>query len=100
MHERSWAVGEGQNKTPPLSAADDNPFAAMGMVKFWILSTLFYLLFPASLIICFVAFGPRRTKQLVHALIDDFLMTILILLVVLALFIWAAFHFLTPLFGG
>ena len=89
-------LGRGGQNLPD----DSNPFATMGMVKFWIISTVFYLTFPASLAISYLAFGPHRTKQLIRALINDFLQTILIFLVILVLIIWAAFHFLAPLFGG
>ena len=78
----------------------DNPFAAMGMIKFWLLSAVFYMTFPASLAIFYLAFGPQKTKQLVRALVNDFLQTIFVFLVVLVLVVWAIWHFLAPLFGG
>ena len=52
--------------------ADSNPFATMGLVKFWLISALFYLTFPISLVICFVVLRPRRTRQLITALVHDF----------------------------
>ena len=81
-------------------AETDNSFAAMGMIKFWLLSTVFYMTFPASLAICYLAIGPQKTKQLVRALVNDFLQTIFVFLVVLVLIVWAIWHFLAPLFGG
>jgi len=81
-------------------ATDSNPFASMGLIKFWLISTLFYLTFPISLGICFVALGPRRTGQLISALVHDFLQTILLLLVVVVLLSWGVWHFMGPLLGG
>ena len=81
-------------------ATDSNPFASMGLIKFWLISTLFYLTFPISLGICFVILGPRRTMQLISALVHDFLQTILLLLVVVVLLSWGVWHFMGPLFGG
>ena len=78
----------------------ENPFAAMGFFSFWLVSTVFYLTFPLSLGLCLLVMGRHRTKQLISALVHDFLQTIFILTVVVVLIIWAAWHFLLPLFGG
>ena len=80
--------------------SNDNPFAAMGFISFWLVSTVFYLTFPLSLGLCLLVMGRHRTKQLIRALVHDFLQTIFILIVVVVLIIWAAWHFLLPLFGG
>ena len=80
--------------------SDENPFAAMGFFSFWLVSTVFYLTFPLSLGLCLLAMGRHRTKQLIRALVHDFLQTIFILTVVVVLIIWAVWHFLLPLFGG
>ena len=80
--------------------SNDNPFAAMGLISFWLVSTVFYLTFPLSLGLCLLVMGRHRTKQLIRALVHDFLQTIFILTVVVVLIIWAAWHFLLPLFGG
>ena len=80
--------------------SDDNPFAAMGLISFWLVSTVFYLTFPLSLGLCLLVMGRHRTKQLIRALVHDFLQTIFILAVVVVLIIWAVWHFLLPLFGG
>ena len=79
---------------------DDNPFAAMGFFSFWLVSAVFYLTFPLSLGLCLLVMGRHRTKQLIRALVHDFLQTIFIVTVVVVLIIWAAWHFLVPLFGG
>ena len=80
--------------------SDDNPFAAMGFFSFWLVSTVFYLTFPLSLGLCLLVMGRNRTKQLISALVHDFLQTIFILAVVVVLIIWVVRHFLLPLFGG
>ena len=80
--------------------SDDNPFAAMGFISFWLVSAIFYLTFPLSLGLCLLVMGRHRTKQLIRALVHDFLQTIFILAVVVVLIIWAVWHFLLPLFGG
>ena len=68
------------------------------MIKFWVLSTIFYMKFPLSLLIGYLILGPH-TKQLIRALVNDFMKTILVLFVVLVLIVWAIWHFLVPLFG-
>ena len=80
--------------------SDDNPFAAMGFFSFWLVSSVFYLTFPLSLGLCLLVMGRHRTKQLIRALVHDFLQTIFILTVVVVLITWAAWRFLLPLFGG
>ena len=81
-------------------ATNSNPFASMGLIKFWLISALFYLTFPISFGICFVVMGPRRTRQLITALVHDFLQTILLLLVVVVLLLWVVWHFIGSLPGG
>ena len=81
-------------------AIDSNPFASMGLIKFWLVSTLFYLTFPISFGICFVVLGPRRTRQLISALVHDVLQTILILLLVVVVLSWGVWHFMGPFLGG
>ena len=80
--------------------SDDNLFAAMGFFSFWLVSTVFYLTFPLSFGLCLLVMGRHRTKQMIRALAHDFLQTIFILIVAVVLIIWAAWHFLLPLFGG
>ena len=82
------------------SVETENPFTAMGFISFWLVSTVFYLTFPLSLGLCLLVMGRHRTKQLIRALVHDFLQTIFILTVVVVLIVWAAWHFLLPLFGG
>ena len=72
----------------------------MGFITFWVVSTVFYLTFPVSLLLCYLTMGSVRTKQLLVALVNDFLQTIMILIVVMAILIWLAYHYIAPLFGG
>jgi hypothetical protein len=58
---------------------------AMGFISFWLVSTVFYLTFPLSLGLCLLVMGRHRTKQLIRALVHDFLQTIFILTVVVVL---------------
>ena len=78
----------------------DSPFAAMGFFSFWLVSMVFYLTFPLSLGLCVLVMGRHRTKQLIRALVHDFLQTIFILIVVVVLIIWAVWHFLLSLLVG
>ena len=84
----------------PDQQNDKNPFKNMGFFTFWVVSTVFYLTFPVSLFLCYLTMGSRRTKQLLKALVSDFLQTVLILIAVAALLIWLAYSYIAPLFGG
>ena len=86
------------------AAGKHNPFAKMGMIQFWAISTIVYLTFPVSLIICYIAFGSLFTKQLVNALVQDFLQNLLVAIGVLIVLIWVIVHYFEPTliewFGG
>ena len=84
----------------PDQQNDKYPFKNMGFFTFWVVSTVFYLTFPVSLFLCYLTMGSRRTKQLLKALVNDFLQTVLILIAVAALLIWLAYSYIAPLFGG
>ena len=75
-----------------------NPFADMGFIQFWVVSTIFWMTFPASVVLCYMMMGPIRTKQFVKALINDFLQTILIILVVVCVLIYVIYHYVSGLF--
>ena len=79
---------------------EHNPFTKMGMIQFWAISTIVYLTFPVSLILSYIAFGPLFTKQLVAALLQDFLQTVLIAIGVLIVLIWVIVHYLGPTMAG
>ena len=75
----------------PVEQDDKNPFKDMGFITFWVVSTVFYLTFPISLLLCYLTMGSARTKQLLLALVNDFLQTVLILIAVAALLVWLAY---------
>ena len=81
-----------------------NAFKEKGMIKFWMILTLVYLTFPVSLVVSYVMFGPVLTKQVISALIQDFLQTLLVALVVLMVLMWMIFTYVGPFvidwFGG
>ena len=77
---------------------DENPFKNMGFIKFWIVSTVFWFSFPVSLVICYLAFGSVKTKQLVKALVHDFLQTLFIILVVICVIIYTVYYYVSGLF--
>ena len=81
-------------------ATETNPFSSMGLIKFWLISIVFYSTFPISLGICFVVLGPRLTRHLISALVHDFLQTILLLLLAVVLLSWGFWHFIGLFLGG
>ena len=76
----------------------EDPFKDMGFIKFWIVSTLFWFSFPLSLVLCYIALGSLKTKQLVKALVHDFLQTLFIILVVICVILYVIFHYVSALF--
>jgi hypothetical protein len=70
----------------------------MGLIQFWIVSTLFWMTFPASVAICYLVMGSVRTKQLVKALVNDFLQTLLVILVVVCIVIYVIYHYVSAWF--
>mgnify|MGYP001368613436 CR=1 FL=1 len=87
------------NDERQLTKQDDkNPFANMGFIRFWVVSTIFWMTFPASVILCYLMMGPLRTKQFARALINDFLQTILVILVVVCTLIYVIYQYVTGLF--
>ena len=77
---------------------DKNPFKDMGFIKFWIVSTVFWFSFPVSLVLCYLALGSVKTKQLVKALVHDFLQTLFIILVVICVIVYGIYHYVSGLF--
>ena len=75
-----------------------NSFEDMGFIKFWIISTIFWFSFPVSLVFCCLAFGSVKTKQLVKALVHDFLQTLFIILVVVCVIVFGIYHYVSGLF--
>ena len=78
----------------------ENPFSEMGFIKFWIVSTVFWFSFPVSLVLCYLAMGQVRTKQLVKALVHDFLQTLFLSFVVMCVMLYAIYYFISNLFWG
>ena len=75
-----------------------NPFKDMGFIQFWIVSTLFWMTFPVSVAICYLTLGSVRTKQLVKALVNDFLQTLLVILVVVSMVIYIIYRYVSAWF--
>ncbi len=76
----------------------DNPFKKMSIIRFWAISTLFYMFFPISLIVAFFTLGKIKTKQFLVALMNDFFQTILIFLLFICFFIWLIYYLISPFF--
>ena len=86
-------------KETKITPQDDrNPFTDMGFIQFWIVSAVFWMTFPASIILCYLTMGPIKTKQFVKALITDFLQTVLVILVVVCVLIFIVFNYVSGLF--
>ena len=75
-----------------------NPIKNMGFMKFWIVSTIFWMTFPASVVICYLTMGPLRSKQFIKALINDFLQTMLVILIVVCILIYVIYRYVSGLF--
>ena len=72
-------------------------FKDMGFIKFWIISTIFWFSFPVSLAFSYVTLGSVRTKQLVKALVHDFLQTLFIIIIVMCVVIFGLYHYASGL---
>lgn len=81
-----------------VSEKDEDPFKDMGFIKFWVVSTLFWMTFPISLAVSYISIGSVRTKQLVKALVHDFLQTLFIILVVISVVIYFIYDYVSGLF--
>ena len=68
------------------------------MITFWGILFLFWMCFPASLILSYLMLGSFRTNQLIKALVQDFLQTILIIFAVLSIIIYIIYHYVSALF--
>lgn len=79
-------------------ARPENPFLKLSFFEFLAVQTLTLLFFPVSLLICALAFGPTVTRQLIEALVRDWLQTMLILTVLVlslgAALIWGLWSWL------
>ena len=86
------------NKTQIRNKDVENPFSEMGFIKFWIVSTIFWFSFPVSLVLCYLVMGQVKTKQLVKALVHDFLQTLFLLFVVACVILYVVYYFISNLF--
>ena len=81
-----------------VSEKDEDPFKDMGFIKFWVVSTLFWMTFPISLAVSYISIGSVRTKHLVKALVHDFLQTLFIILAVISIVIYFIYDYVSGLF--
>ena len=86
------------NLKTEVSEKDEDPFKDMGFIKFWVVSTLFWMTFPISLAVSYISIGSVRTKQLVKALVHDFLQTLFIILVVISIVVYFIYDYVSGLF--
>ena len=86
------------NLKTEVSEKDEDPFKDMGFIKFWVVSTLFWMTFPISLAVSYISIGSIKTKQLVKALVYDFLQTLFIILVVISIVIYFIYDYVSGLF--
>ena len=86
------------NLKTEVSEKDEDPFKDMGFIKFWVVSTLFWMTFPISLAVSYISIGSVKTKQLVKALVHDFLQTLFIILVVISVVIYFIYDYVSGLF--
>jgi hypothetical protein len=85
-------------KDKVIQKEKENPFKDMGFIKFWVVSTVFWFSFPMSLVLCYLALGSVRTKQLVKALVHDFLQTLFIIIAVVSIIIYFIYDYISALF--
>lgn len=85
-------------KDKVIQKEKENPFKYMGFIKFWVVSTVFWFSFPMSLVLCYLALGSVRTKQLVKALVHDFLQTLFIIIAVVSIIIYFIYNYISVLF--
>ena len=76
-----------------------NRFLAMKFYEFTAISMLVLAFFPISLVVSWIAFGRQATRELIEAMIKDWLQTMLITIglvaVSLGVLIWGVFEWLT-----
>ena len=77
---------------------EKNSFKNIGFLKFWFISSVFFMTFPLSLIFCFFYLGPIKTKQFLAVLVSDFLQTLLITSIIFLIIIYFIFDYLCTFF--
>ena len=78
---------------------EKNPFKEMNFIKFWLVSSFFFMTFPVSLVFCFLYLGPLRTEQLIMALINDILQSLFIIILLLSVTIYFLTDYLSAYFN-
>ena len=76
-----------------------NKFEQMGFVKFWLVSSLFFIMFPFSLIYSLVFLGPYQTKEFILVLIKDYIQTLIIIFISLIVVIYFLYNYIISFFG-
>ena len=71
-----------------------NKFEQMGFVKFWFVSSLFFITFPFSLIYSLVFLGPHQTKEFILVLIKDYIQTLIIIFISLMIIIYLLYNYI------
>ena len=72
----------------------------MNFLLFGALSFVFFATFPLSLVLSLLVLGVEQTKQLLFALLEEFLQTLLIMLCALVTLFWAIYSYVWPWFIG
>ena len=76
-----------------------NKFEQMGFVKFWLVSSLFFITFPFSLIYLLVFLGPYQTKEFILVLIKDYIQTLIIIFISLIVVIYFLYNYIISFFS-
>ena len=54
--------------------------------------------FRVSLVLCYLAMGKEKTKQLVKALVHDFLQTLFLIFAIVCMILYVVYYFVLNLF--
>ena len=76
-----------------------NKFEQMGFVKFWLVSSLFFITFPFSFIYLLVFLGPYQTKEFILVLIKDYIQTLIIISISLIVVIYFLYNYIISFFS-
>jgi hypothetical protein len=76
-----------------------NKFEQMGFVKFWLVSSIFFITFPFCLIYLLVFLGPNQTKEFILVLIKDYIQTLIIIFISLIVVIYFLYNYIISFFS-
>ena len=93
-----WEEFKWINKKRQIGECVLQVFKKMNFIKFWAVSTLFFITFPISLVFCLVCFGFIRTKQLIMAFISDFVQSLLIIILLILIVVYFLIDYLSMYF--